>query len=151
MRDATVTYLFKDGKVLLQKKAPGRFGEGKWNGPGGKIEKWEPPAISAIREVREETGLEVKNIVPAGLLIFNEEGGKEFAVHVFTTEHFEGEIKASDEGELKWFSIDRLPFEEMWEDDKIWVPSVLKKEPFKGTFLFSKGFKKLLEYRMERV
>ena len=151
MRDATLCYLFRGGKVLLQKKAAGKFGEGKWNGPGGKIEKWEAPAASAVREVKEETNLDVRNLDQAGLLIFNEEGGEEFAVHVFRTEDFSGTPKESEEGELKWFPVDSLPFEEMWEDDRVWFPKVLSRDPFRGRFRFTKGFKKLIEYRMEKV
>lgn len=40
MRLATLCYLLKDDQVLLAMKKRG-FGEGKWNGPGGKVEKGE--------------------------------------------------------------------------------------------------------------
>jgi len=52
----TLCYLRRDGRVLLQKKAKGLFGEGKYNGPGGKILPGENPEQSAIREVLRRPG-----------------------------------------------------------------------------------------------
>ncbi len=151
MRDATLCYIFNNGKVLLQKKSSGKFGEGKWNAPGGKIEKRENPENAAIREVKEETGLAVKNVQKIGLLAFAEEGGKLFSAHIFVTDNFSGEIKESEEGELKWFDTKSIPYQEMWEDDKVWFPYLLKKQKFKGAFLFTKGFKKLIRQKVERA
>ena len=56
MKDATICYLFKDSQVLLQKKAEGKFGAGKWNAPGGKIKMTESPETAIMREIQEETG-----------------------------------------------------------------------------------------------
>lgn len=44
------------GEVLLQK----RGGSGKWGFPGGAIELGETPEMAAIREIKEETGLDVQ-------------------------------------------------------------------------------------------
>src|SRR5579859_5012962 len=51
--------IVRDGQVLLGRRAvaPAR---GAWDIPGGFLEPWEVPAEAAIREVREETGLEVR-------------------------------------------------------------------------------------------
>ena len=149
MKDSTLCYLFQDGKVLLQKKSSGRFGEGKWNAPGGKLRLGESPPAAAIREVREETGLEVKGVEEAGLLNFRDEAGKSFSVHVFTAQDFSGEVRGNEEGELQWFPTQELPFDQMWEDDRIWVPKLLKKEKFQGSFLFTRKFKKLISHQME--
>ena len=56
MIQATICEIIKDEKILLQYKAEGKFGEGKWNGPGGKIKPEETPLEGVIREVQEETG-----------------------------------------------------------------------------------------------
>jgi len=149
MKDATLCYIFDRGRVLLQKKAAGRFGEGKWNAPGGKIRFAETPEKAAVREVREETGLEVTKLKNVGLLNFMEEKGKVFSVHIFVTEYFAGEIQNGREGKLQWFSRESLPYEEMWEDDKIWVPYLLEGKKFRGSFLFTKGFKKMMKHTIE--
>lgn len=57
------------GEVLFQFKHRG-FGVGKWNGPGGKVEDGETLEQSVIREIKEETGLEVANLEKGGELEF---------------------------------------------------------------------------------
>ena len=48
-----VCYIRHNGRVLLQLKAEGRFGEGRWNAPGGKLTEGETPAQAITREVKE--------------------------------------------------------------------------------------------------
>ena len=151
MKDATICYLFKDNQVLLQKKAEGKFGAGKWNAPGGKIKMTESPETAIMREIREETGLTVKQLKDHGKLAFGEKGGHAFSVYVFSATDFSGELKANEEGELKWFPTKNLPWNEMWKDDKIWLPALLEGKRFHGRFMFDKGFKKMLDYHMEEL
>ena len=53
--------VIKDGKLLLGKRM-GTHGEGEYAGPGGHLENLETFEECAIRETREETGIEIKNI-----------------------------------------------------------------------------------------
>ena len=147
MRDATLCYIFDGNNILLQKKAKG-FGVGKWNAPGGKMNALESPEKAAIREVKEETGLDVQNLENVGILNFIEEKGKVFSVYVFTTDKFSGEIQASEEGKLEWFNKSSLPIKEMWEDDKHWIPQMLEGKKFRGDFIFNKGFQKLIKHKV---
>ena len=39
----------------------------------------------------------------------------------------------------KWFSIKEIPFNEMWPDDKFWLPKVLAGKKVKAEFIFKKG------------
>jgi len=153
MKDATLCYIFDDNRILLQKKAEGRFGGGKWNAPGGKIKTFETPIRAVIREVREETGLKVSNVSQVGILTFLEEDGKDkigkfFTVHVFKAGAYSGEMRNSPEGKLKWFDTDSIPYDGMWEDDTVWFPAVLNDKGFRGDFLFTKGFKKMIDHKM---
>lgn len=150
MKDATLCYIFQDGKVLLQKKAAG-FGKGKWNAPGGKIKRLETPEKAAVREVREETGLAVSNLENTGLLQFMDESGRMFSVHIFIAKEFSGELRESREGRLKWFPTGSMPYGEMWEDDKIWLPKLLEGKRFAGQFAFTKKFKKMISHSMEEL
>ena len=59
MTAGTLVYLFKENRILLAMKKRG-FGEGKWNGPGGKILGHETPKEAAIREVMEEIGIAIE-------------------------------------------------------------------------------------------
>jgi len=55
----TLVYIRNEDKVLLGMKKRG-FGEGKWNGFGGKVEPNESILQGAIREVQEECGVDIK-------------------------------------------------------------------------------------------
>ena len=52
------------GEVFLTQRQPGRHQEGKWEFPGGKCERNEPPKAALIRELKEELGIEVGALVP---------------------------------------------------------------------------------------
>jgi 8-oxo-dGTP diphosphatase len=135
---ANLCYLLNGrNEVLLQLKSRG-FGQGKWNGPGGKVEAGESIEQSVVREVKEETGLAVKNLRPAGELEFIFQGREDWnqRVHVFVVRDFGGEIKTSEEGELKWFKISKLPFSQMWEDDAYWLKDALTGKFIRMRFCF---------------
>jgi 8-oxo-dGTP diphosphatase len=142
---ATLCYLLRDGKILLQKKAHGRFGAGKWNGPGGKLRRDESPERGAIRELVEETGFTANELIFRGVLNFSyaEQNLVRLGqvVFVFSCDRFESaKGNASDfEGFLSWFPINELPYDEMWEDDRIWFPLLLQGKNFVGSFCFNNG------------
>ncbi|KAK7788961.1 hypothetical protein R5R35_007456 [Gryllus longicercus] len=123
-------------EVLLGLKKRG-FGEGKWNGFGGKVEAGESIHDAAVRELREESGLIVENLKYIGILDFEFAGDpKILEVHVFTTSQFTGQLVESDEMKPQWFSIQDVPFAKMWPDDEFWFPLFLKNEMFKGYFFY---------------
>lgn len=137
---ATLSYLInKNNQVLLQYKARG-FGMGKWNGPGGKKHQDESIEESARREVKEETDIVMKDIKKAGELefIFVDNEKDNFLTHVFICRDFDGLPKDSDEGKLKWFKIDELPLNEMWDDDQYWLRPLLNGDFQHKRFYFDK-------------
>jgi len=150
---ATLCYLLKDGKVLLLRKANGLFGEGKWNAPGGKLVIGEPPEKGAAREMNEETGLSVSALRFHGILNFYLGDTKEIdqTVFVFSCRKSSGKMRNSREGELQWFSLSEIPYEEMWQDDEVWLPFVLEDKNFIGDFNFTANYKELVSYRMHEV
>ena len=151
---ATLCFILVNDKVLLLKKSAGLFGGGKWNAPGGKVRPSEDPEDCAIREVFEETGLKIRDLEKVGLLHFFKNGQREtqdWVVSVFITQHLDGSPTGGREGDLKWFHIQALPFEEMWEDDRYWCPLALQRKHFQGWFYFSRDFKKLIDHRIEVI
>lgn len=50
----------------------------------------------------------------------------------------------------QWFEVDRVPFDEMWPDDSLWFPLMLKGAKFQGYFLFH-GHHNILKYNLEEV
>ncbi len=116
--EATLCAIISDGRILLQRKAAGRFGEGKWNGAGGKLEPGEDPVEGVIREVLEETGLRIREPRRHGRLdhYFGDRSVPAWSVHVFSATEFDGEAVGGEEGELRWFPVEEIPYGEMWEN-----------------------------------
>ncbi|MFA6525980.1 MAG: 8-oxo-dGTP diphosphatase [Candidatus Buchananbacteria bacterium] len=114
------------------------FGEGRWNGFGGKVQEGETIEEGAEREVREECGLIVRNLQKFGQLDFefHNNRGVILEVHMYKSETFEGELQESDEMRPQWFNITKIPFADMWPDDIYWFPLFLAGKKFNGRFLF---------------
>jgi len=70
-----------EGRWLVSRRAPGRNFAGLWEFPGGKIEPGETPAQAAVREVAEETGLEVSPLGGLGQ-VTTEHNGQTIVLHL---------------------------------------------------------------------
>lgn len=145
MKQATLCLLMKEGEILLAMKKRG-FGVGKWNGAGGKFdpEKGDKSILDAVvREVREEIGVEVKNPEKFGLFHFKFPHKPEWNqdVHLFLVKEWQGNPEESEEMMPKWFSLNEIPYDKMWDDDKLWLPHILKGERLKADFIFEQGDK----------
>lgn len=124
------------GEVLLGMKKRG-FGAGRWNGFGGKVEEGELIEDAARRECLEEAGIEIVDLKHAGRLrFFYEAEDKVHDVHVYIAREWKGEPVETEEMRPQWFGHDKIPFAEMWADDKYWVPVLLSGEHFEGEFWF---------------
>lgn len=137
MKIATLCYIQKDGKTLMVKVLKEGFNKGKWNGLGGKLDEGETPEDCAIREVREESGLEIKNPKLCGILHFpnNLSSGDDWKVYVFTIKEFTGElINDSAEGDLKWIDDDKLLDLKLNQCDYIFFPWMREGNLFEATF-----------------
>jgi 8-oxo-dGTP diphosphatase len=96
-----------DRILLLHRKNPPNAGQ--WDGVGGKLEPGEDPYAACVREVREETGLEIRNpLLRALLLITARSTGHLWVLFLFTADAPGGPPVESDEGELGWVQIDRI-------------------------------------------
>lgn len=135
----TLCIIVKDDKVLLGMKKRG-FGEGHWNGFGGKVEQGETIEGAAKREVFEEAGINVVSMVEVGVLMFDFETGQDkiLEVHIFRSDSFSGEPTETEEMKPQWFTFDAIPYERMWPDDFYWLPILLQNKKFTGHFLFDK-------------
>lgn len=136
----TLAFVRAGSSLLLGMKKRG-FGQGRWNGFGGKLESGETALQAAVRELREESGLlaDQTSTKHVGRLEFEFESQPELMqVEVFTvnSENCTGDVQESDEMKPQWFSLDQLPFDKMWPDDKHWFPRMLGGHLFFGTFLF---------------
>jgi len=146
----TLCIIHKEDRVLLGMKKRG-FGEGRWNGFGGKVEKTESVEDAMKREMKEESGITLKQFERRGVLEFEFEGQPEILeVHVFASHDFEGEPIETEEMKPQWFTIHEIPFDTMWPDDKHWIPLFLKGKNFRGYFLF-KDHNTIISHTLELV
>ncbi len=107
IRKAVRCYLIKDNKVVVTKYKQGNKKEGYYDIPGGKIEEGENPEQTAIREMKEETGLKVGNLKYKGNMII-EYPNRIFDFDVFVTNESEGETQEFKENTSEWIDIKEL-------------------------------------------
>lgn len=143
----TLCLVHQDNQLLLGLKKRG-FGAGRWNGFGGKVESGESIEEAAKREMREETGVDIQTIQPCGRLHFIFTNGLDtLEIHVFRITHFNGEPIETEEMKPRWFSVNQIPYTQMWADDKYWLPLFLAGKSFIGKFVFA-DTEKLLEHEV---
>ncbi|EFJ27207.1 hypothetical protein SELMODRAFT_5768, partial [Selaginella moellendorffii] len=122
----TLAIVHKDGRVLLGMKKRG-FGEGYFNGFGGKVEDGETIEQAAARELEEEAGITPTKMDKRGILTFHfDDKPVPWEVHVYHVEHFVGDPCETEEMSPRWFLTQDIPFDKMWKDDPIWYPHFLQ-------------------------
>ena len=87
-------------KILVQDKVGGDAGGIIL--PGGHVEEHEPVVDSVIREMKEETGLDIRNPRLCGIKEWINEDGSRYVVFLFRAEEFSGELVSSEEGRVFW-------------------------------------------------
>ena len=107
IRKAVRCYLIKDNEVVVTKYKKGNKKEGYYDIPGGKIEEGECPKQTAIREMKEETGLTITNPRLCGVKHFPIDEGR-YIVFLFEATQYEGELCSSNEGKMHWIKIEEL-------------------------------------------
>jgi 8-oxo-dGTP diphosphatase len=107
---AVSVLIIENNSVLLGKRSGGSFAEGKWCLPCGYIEYNEDFLTTAVREVTEETGLEIK--IDAVINVCSNFLSKNIhsLVVVLSAHITGGEAQPGDDiAELGWFSHEKLP------------------------------------------
>lgn len=132
---ATLCFVVRAGQILLIRKKRG-LGAGKMNGPGGRLEPGETAAQAAIRETEEELGITPLDLSFRGELYFQFADGYSLQCSVFTAKDHAGEPIETDEAIPHWTPLDRIPYEEMWADDALWMPGMLAGRKFHAFFHF---------------
>lgn len=115
--------------------------QGKWNGLGGKMEPGESPEECVIREVKEESGLDIRNPRLRGILTFPsfEQQEEDWYVFVFTVEDFTGTLAESSEGDLAWIEDAKMGSLHTWDGDKIFIPWLDQEKFFSAKFNYANG------------
>lgn len=144
---ATLLFVIVEENILLIRKKRG-LGAGKINGPGGRIEKGESPMECAIRETQEELCITPLKVEARGQLFFYASDAiPHIHGYIFTAAGFEGEPRETDEAIPLWTPLSEIPYDEMWEDDKLWLPEVISGNSVNGWFTFAG--ETLLDHKIE--
>jgi 8-oxo-dGTP diphosphatase len=135
---ATLCYLHHNGHTLMlhRVKKENDIHAGKWNGLGGKFESGETPEECVIREVKEESGLDIRNPKLVGLLMFPQFKGADWYVFTFTADECEGELIESNEGHLQWIPDAQVESLLLWESDHIFLPWIREGKFFSAKFVY---------------
>jgi mutator protein MutT len=152
MKQLTILFILSEDSVLLAMKKRG-FGEGRWNGVGGKVEPGETPLEAIIRECQEE--IEVTPLEPEKVaeITFDEQHkGVREQLHVdaFVTRKWSGTPTETEEMAPRWFKISEIPYDSMWADDPYWLPQIFAGKKLKASFTLNDE-DKVVTHEVEEV
>ena len=143
MNFTTLCYIEKENKYLMlhrtSKKKDGN--KDKWIGVGGHFEKGESPEECLLREVKEETGLELTSYQFRGIVTFISDEWPDEYMCLYTADRHTGDIGNCDEGELVWVEKGKIMDLNIWEGDKIFLKLLTENQPFFSLKLEYKGDK----------
>ena len=132
MKKTTLIYLEKDDKYLMlhRNKKVNDINKDKWIGVGGHVEENETIDECVVREVKEETNLDLISFKLHGEVLFVLNGYEEL-MYVYTSKEFKGVLKECNEGTLEWINKNEVINLPIWEGDKLIFELMNKDDYFK--------------------
>lgn len=132
---ATLVFVVDGVRLLLIRKKRG-LGAGKVNAPGGRLEPGETFEACAVREVEEELRITPHDVAYAGENSFQFVDGYSIHARVYRATRWSGTPTETPEAVPLWVDVAAIPYEEMWEDDRLWIPHLLAGRRFVGRYVF---------------
>ena len=131
MDKTVLAYIKKDDKFLMlfRNKKEHDINKGKWIGIGGHIEEGESKEQALVREIKEETGLDVLHYLYRGELLFVNNDFEEI-MYLFLVDEVSGTLIDCDEGQLAWIKKEDLMSLNMWEGDYKFLPLLINTDEF---------------------
>lgn len=136
----------ENNKVLVQnrKKHPQGI-----TFPGGHVEKGESFVESALREIKEETGLIVKNLKSCGVIHWcNKDTDDRYLAFLYKTHDFKGNLKSSsEEGDVFWVDIETLETMELSDNFQECLPVFFVENYSEGFSAWNQNGEDSMKYR----
>ena len=131
MDKTVMIYLEKNNQYLMlyRNKKKKDINKNKYIGVGGHVEKGETPDEAIVREVKEETGLDLLSFRKRGLVYFVLNGYEE-EMYIYTSLDFKGELIECNEGDLLWVDKDKVMSLPIWEGDKYFLKYLLEEDKY---------------------
>lgn len=154
MKIATLCFLTDGPNILLARKK-NKIGAGKWNGYGGVVKDGENIRETAVRELKEESGVETRprSLEKVALITFyvNDKGAK-WQVHVFLAKRWKGEPKETEKmGRPEWFSVLEIPYGQMMPGDIRWLSMVAFGARIKSKVYYNSDLTEVVNFTCEEV
>lgn len=132
MQNTTLIYIEKESKYLMlhRTKKENDYNKDKWIGIGGHFEEGESPEECVRREVKEETGLDLRSQEYRGIVTFVSDNNFTEFMHIFWSNDFSGDLLECDEGELEWVEKSRMNDLPHWKGDEIFLNLLDMQVPF---------------------
>ena len=130
-KKTTLCYIENENNYLMlyRNKKKNDINKGKWIGVGGHFLNEETADECLIREVKEETGLDLLEYKLCGKLHFYIDDLYEIC-YLYKASKFKGELNICDEGELKWIPKDEVLNLNLWEGDYLFLNKILTNNHF---------------------
>ena len=146
---STLCYIEKDGEYLMlhRTKKKNDINIDKWIGIGGKFEEKESPEECILREVKEETGLELLEYKLRCIVTYSSTNWETEYMYVFTSNNFIGDLTECNEGDLAWVDKNEVLNLNIWEGDKICLEKIQNSDRFFTAKLEYDG-DKLTDYKI---
>ena len=151
MRITTLCYAENNGRWLMMHRTKKSVDEnaGKWIGLGGHLQENETPEECVRREVREEAGLELRNLRLRVILTFILPDWGNELTFLYTAEAEDTPLPECSEGVLQWIQKEQVMNLSLWEGDRVFLPLLQsRREVFSLKLVYAPGGA-LLETCME--
>lgn len=130
MKETTLGYIEWNGCYLMlyRNKKGNDPNKGKWIGVGGHLEPGEQADDCFVREVKEETGIELTNYTKRGEIEFISDTAENELMHLYTAEVETNTIDVCNEGTLQWIEKEKILHLNLWEGDRYFLEPLLAGE-----------------------
>jgi len=135
-------FIRKDGKYLLSKRSnKKKYAPGKIHPFGGKIDKDENPYVGAEREIKEELGIEIKNLKLEAVILELTDEKKlpvNWLIFHFSADYKSGNIHNTDEGDAVLLTEEEVKAANLFPSVKSIIGNIL--DPNDGTVFTTNSY-----------